>query len=30
MAWAGVTTSTKPPRFFRAWDGILTGFVAPT
>lgn len=26
MAWAGITT----PRFFRAWDGILTGFVAPT
>ncbi len=27
MAWAGVTTTTKPPRFFEAWDGILTGWV---
>jgi transposase InsO family protein len=30
MAWAGVTTSRREPRFFEAWDGILTGFVVPT
>lgn len=30
MAWNGVTTTKKAPRFFHAWDGILTGFVAPT
>lgn len=28
MAWAGIPKCTKPPRFFQAWDGILTGFVA--
>jgi transposase InsO family protein len=28
MAWAGVAISGKRPRFFSAWEGILTGFVA--
>ena len=30
MAWAGVTKIRKRPRFFHAWDGVLTGFVVPT
>ena len=27
MAWAGITKITRPPRYFRAWEGVLTGFV---
>lgn len=30
MAWAGVTKIRKPPRFFQAWAGVLTGFVVST
>jgi len=30
MAWAGVSHAKTTPRFFQAWDGILTGFVSPT
>jgi transposase InsO family protein len=29
MAWAGVAKTGKRPRFFEAWDRILTGFVSP-
>jgi putative transposase len=28
MAWAGIARHTKRPRFFTAWDGLLTGFVS--
>jgi len=29
MAWSDQTTYTKPPKFFEAWDGILTGWIPP-
>lgn len=30
MAWGGVAESRKARRFFSAWDGVLTGWVAPS
>jgi len=30
MAWAGITSAKGRQRYFRAWDGILAGFVVPT
>ena len=29
MAWAGITGHRKCPRFFLAWDGLLTGWIPP-
>jgi len=28
MAWSGTTHHRNPPRYVRAWDGILTGWMA--